>query len=295
MCTAIAECHRIDEVKDLRDKAKALEVYAHQAQNFDAERKACEIRIRAERRAGELLREMKETGTRQTAGTSGPTDGRGARLTVATTPPTLSDLGITRDQSSKWQQLAAVPKEEFERAMNAEGSKPTTEGIVNHATLVTDPPQKMDADTLWLWGRLREFETRGLFDKAPSDLTSQMTDSMREDCSRLIPPLRIWLAGMDIADSRWAPPKDRHSTRRSEEHALAEPKTECVHGILSRRKRAERGRAQAEHPMCRRNRIVPRSRILPLWVSPIPRLPSALVQMASPNRHYENTFGANST
>ncbi len=60
MCKAIADCHSVDEVKGLRDKAKALEVYAQQAQNFEAERKACEIRIRAERRAGELLREMKE-------------------------------------------------------------------------------------------------------------------------------------------------------------------------------------------------------------------------------------------
>lgn len=32
---------------------------------LEAERKAAEIRIRAERKAGELLREMKETGKRQ--------------------------------------------------------------------------------------------------------------------------------------------------------------------------------------------------------------------------------------
>ena len=56
MCTAIAECHRVDEVKDLRDKAMALEIYAKQAKNTDAERRACEIRLRAERRTGELLK-----------------------------------------------------------------------------------------------------------------------------------------------------------------------------------------------------------------------------------------------
>lgn len=59
MCTAIADCHRIDEVKDLRDKAMALELYAKQAKNFEAERKASEIRLRAERRTGELLLALK--------------------------------------------------------------------------------------------------------------------------------------------------------------------------------------------------------------------------------------------
>lgn len=55
MCRAIAECHSVDEVKDLHDKARALEIYAKQAMNVEAERKATEIRLRAERRAGELM------------------------------------------------------------------------------------------------------------------------------------------------------------------------------------------------------------------------------------------------
>jgi hypothetical protein len=48
MCHAIAECFSVDEAKELRDKARALEVYAAQAMNTEAERKAAEIRIRAE-------------------------------------------------------------------------------------------------------------------------------------------------------------------------------------------------------------------------------------------------------
>ena len=40
--------------KDIRDKARAIEVYARQARNVEAERRACEIRLRAERRCGQL-------------------------------------------------------------------------------------------------------------------------------------------------------------------------------------------------------------------------------------------------
>ncbi len=44
---------------DSRDNAMALECYAQQALNMEAERQAAEIRIRAERKAGELLKESK--------------------------------------------------------------------------------------------------------------------------------------------------------------------------------------------------------------------------------------------
>ncbi len=51
MCRAIDEAYQFDEVKDIRDKALAIEVYSRQAKNIYAEKRACEIRLRAERKA----------------------------------------------------------------------------------------------------------------------------------------------------------------------------------------------------------------------------------------------------
>jgi hypothetical protein len=116
---AIAAAHRVDEVKHIRDKAEAVRVYAKQAGDFELQNKAAEIRILAERRAGELLADMaKNPGTR---GTGRPRkDGTKIRRSSSATtyPPKLDDIGITKDQSSKWQRLAKlIDDATFERAL----------------------------------------------------------------------------------------------------------------------------------------------------------------------------------
>ena len=58
MRQAIVEAHRVDEVASIRDKALACEYYARLAKDPQNERLACDIRLRAERKAGQLLREM---------------------------------------------------------------------------------------------------------------------------------------------------------------------------------------------------------------------------------------------
>jgi len=61
---------------------------------------ATEIKVRAERRAGEMLREMGKSHQRNI---SGKPSASGDGL------PTLKKLGLTRDQSSDWQRLAEIP------------------------------------------------------------------------------------------------------------------------------------------------------------------------------------------
>jgi hypothetical protein len=116
---AIASAYRVDEAKKIRDKAEAVRVYAKQARDLDMQNMAAEIRIRAERRAGQLLLEMeKNPGTRG----AGRPRKDGSRITWSKTStantPKLGDIGVTKDQSSKWQRLAMLVNDgTFERAL----------------------------------------------------------------------------------------------------------------------------------------------------------------------------------
>lgn len=134
MRTAIVEARDIDEVKDIRDKAEALRQYAKQAgESLENQNMIAEIKLRAERRAGELLAEMPKAKGGQpyqeqpTGNTVKP---------VETTTPTLTDLGISKAQSSRWQSIASLPEEVFEAEIaktRAEKEELTTAGLLRVA------------------------------------------------------------------------------------------------------------------------------------------------------------------
>jgi hypothetical protein len=104
---ALAAAHRLAEAKQLYSKAAAVWAYAKRSGDYDLQNGAAEIRLFAERRAGELLAEMAmHPGSRG----QGQPRGDGAKIGRATGatayPAKLEEIGVIKDQSSKWQQIA---------------------------------------------------------------------------------------------------------------------------------------------------------------------------------------------
>lgn len=128
--TALAECKSVDEVKDWSDRAAALQAYGRMAQDKSLEVDAAEIRIRAERRLGEMLAAQKEAGglNRGAAGMSGNQHSGKLVRSSQTTAPKLRDSGISKDLSSRAQKLAAVPEKEFEAEVGEWRGRVTAEG-----------------------------------------------------------------------------------------------------------------------------------------------------------------------
>lgn len=139
---ALAECQRVDEVKDIRDKAEAMAAYARQAKDTELIQWATEIKVRAERKAGELLRQSADSGERFPAG--GPRD-KQAESHGETRPATLEELGIRKDQSARWQQLASMSEEHFETAVATAkdtAGQVTTAFMLREAKRVSPTPVK---------------------------------------------------------------------------------------------------------------------------------------------------------
>jgi phage N-6-adenine-methyltransferase len=183
---ALADAVRVDEVKDIRDKAVAMRVYAMQANDLDLIRHATDIRMRAERRAGELLREMAERGE------------RAVRKNMKSQPATskLSDLGVNKTQSSRWQKLAELSERDFEGKVARAVS-----GAVAAVDKATDGPTRGTAGTGENeWYTPAEYVTlaRGVLGKIDLDPATS------PEAQKVVGAERCFTKGDDGLKQQWA-------------------------------------------------------------------------------------------
>lgn len=139
---ALSVAVEVDEVKDIRDKAEAMAAYARQAKDTELVKWATEIKVRAERRAGQMLAEMPKA-----TGKSGQFTG-GNTMVPPVKEKTLADIGISKNESSRWQKLAAVTDKQFEHAVAAAkevAGEVTTAAMLRAA--MADVPKKSAPQT----------------------------------------------------------------------------------------------------------------------------------------------------
>jgi phage N-6-adenine-methyltransferase len=126
---ALSSAKTLDDVLKIRDQAEALRVYIKCASDsLDAANAAAEVKLRAERKAGEMLAAMEKR--------DGGDACRARSHDVTELPPSLDDLGIDKSQSSRWQREAAVDEDTFLEylfACQAEGREVTQSGLLNIA------------------------------------------------------------------------------------------------------------------------------------------------------------------
>ena len=152
--TALAECARIDEASEIRDKAAALAAYARQRDDRDLEVWVREIHLRACVRIGELSRDLDQAQTvRQAEGATVRLPAGGKSKAAA-----LADAGISTSTAQRYEELAGGREEQaqavgraameayFTRS-RAEGVPPTMPGLRSavrdavQATLGSPPPR----------------------------------------------------------------------------------------------------------------------------------------------------------
>ena len=109
-------------VLEIRDKAEAIRIYVKASGDAcGVINAASEIKLRAERKAGDLLAKMEKH------------DGDPRSHAVTR----LSDVGITKMQSSRWQKESSVDDDRFDEwvlATNDAGEELTQSGLLRIAT-----------------------------------------------------------------------------------------------------------------------------------------------------------------
>ena len=135
---AIEQAANLADARDIRDWADTIE-HASKVRDLNHETIiiASSLKIRAERRIGQLLRETPPTPHRRPKGS---------------TAPTLSDLGLSKDQSAETQRLAEPDDDEFEQAIEQATEEAREKaGISRRAVLSKIDQQAQEADEQREW------------------------------------------------------------------------------------------------------------------------------------------------
>lgn len=154
---ALAEARTLNDFLQIRDIAVAGQKYAQAAKlSMSVQNEAAEIARLAERGAGEWLK------------VNGPKPGDNIKKFHGDTslPPELSELGITKLESHRWQQIASVPEDEFIRYLRnnrKNGKEITQSGLLKIAKKYSSSDSNEEVEEVEIIEWVGEFKVPGLY------------------------------------------------------------------------------------------------------------------------------------
>jgi len=171
-CRALAEARAVDDVMEVVGQANAVYAYARQAKDRQMEIDAAEIRIRAERRLGELMAAQKAAVGVAKGGQ--PHQRRSTGIQNTPVAPTLADAGIDKNLAKRARSYAAVPTEQFEQLLIDKRQS-------DNRRVVLDPDGQARSDR-----------------RSPNDLTAENARLTRQ-----VGWLRQRLATLEVSERTW--------------------------------------------------------------------------------------------
>jgi hypothetical protein len=150
---ALAKAVKVDEVKKIHGKAAALKAAAKVANDKSLEVDAVEIRMRAERRLGELIEEQKKTVGLNKGGGDKRSKHRVSEKPGGNEKPTLAEAGIDKSTAHRARTEAKKTPEQHEQDIAAEKERITAPKPV---TVSEKPKSKKSKTVLGLTDRCVE-------------------------------------------------------------------------------------------------------------------------------------------
>lgn len=159
---------------------------------YRAQADALEIESAAKRRLADEYDAAQDRG--EVASQGKPSQAEGL-ATVADIGLTYKEIWEARAIRDAEQADPGVVRRTLDRLIEA-GEEPTKAAVKRE--IVAKPEPRVADDSLWLWGRLRDFEAKGITGTNPATLLLNMTTEMRADVRRLAPLVREFLEDLEV-------------------------------------------------------------------------------------------------
>jgi hypothetical protein len=163
---ALSQAKSLDEVLGIRDRAEAARVYVQAAKlGTSLYNDAAELKLRAERKAGEFLAVTVTAGNPQ--------------LLHDATIVSLAELGVEKTQSHRWQQIASVPEKDFDAHL--EVTRDAGKEITTASVLRLARGESPERDNWTIGDVLRALTAAAhrIFDKCPEQDRETMAYKLR--------------------------------------------------------------------------------------------------------------------